>query len=171
MISFGIAFVTIAYVVLKFNEDSWDLQCCLLFTITLCIIDPLHSVNSLKTIGTWSSVPFSGFTYVRIPCYSPMSGSVFSPGRSEDTLFLLDSSVFCRVGISALFSQGQMTDLKAMQIRQSLETNLNINPFTVSEQSGIYPVIPRSRGSIPLLHIQIENWKTDSSSNKIDILP
>lgn len=51
VISFGIAFVTIAYVVLKFNEDSWDLQCCLLFTITLCIIDPLHSVNSLKTIG------------------------------------------------------------------------------------------------------------------------
>ncbi|KAH0506663.1 Sodium/hydrogen exchanger 11 [Microtus ochrogaster] len=51
VISFGITFVTIAYVVLKFNEDSWDLQCCLLFTITLCIIDPLHSVNSLKTIG------------------------------------------------------------------------------------------------------------------------
>ncbi|KAK7817916.1 hypothetical protein U0070_005559, partial [Myodes glareolus] len=44
VISFGIAFVTIAYVVLKFNEDSWDLQCCLLFTITLCIIDPLHSM-------------------------------------------------------------------------------------------------------------------------------
>ncbi|XP_051004292.1 sodium/hydrogen exchanger 11 [Acomys russatus] len=51
VISFGTAFVTIAYVVLKFQEDSWDLQCCLLFSIILCIIDPLHSVNALKTIG------------------------------------------------------------------------------------------------------------------------
>ncbi|XP_040595317.1 sodium/hydrogen exchanger 11 [Mesocricetus auratus] len=51
VISFGTTFVIIAYVVLKFNEDSWDLQCCLLFSITLCIIDPLHSVKSLKTIG------------------------------------------------------------------------------------------------------------------------
>ncbi|OBS76362.1 hypothetical protein A6R68_17185 [Neotoma lepida] len=51
VISFGTMFVIIAYVVLKFNEDSWDLQCCLLFSITLCIIDPFHSVNSLKTIG------------------------------------------------------------------------------------------------------------------------
>ncbi|XP_037067225.1 sodium/hydrogen exchanger 11 [Peromyscus leucopus] len=51
MISFGTAFIIIAYVVFKFNRDSWDLQCCLLFSITLCLIDPLHSVNSLKTIG------------------------------------------------------------------------------------------------------------------------
>ncbi|XP_060221076.1 sodium/hydrogen exchanger 11 [Meriones unguiculatus] len=51
VISFGTAFVTIVYVVLKFNEDLWDLQCSLLFSITLCMIDPLHSVNSLKTIG------------------------------------------------------------------------------------------------------------------------
>ncbi|XP_032770551.1 sodium/hydrogen exchanger 11 [Rattus rattus] len=51
LISFGTAFATISYVVLKFHEDKWDLQCCLLFSITLCIIDPLHSVNSLKMIG------------------------------------------------------------------------------------------------------------------------
>lgn len=67
VISFGTAFVTIAYVVLKFNEDSWDLQCCLLFSITLCVIDPLHSVNSLKTIGML--VPFSRFPDVRIPYF------------------------------------------------------------------------------------------------------
>ncbi|XP_031242836.1 sodium/hydrogen exchanger 11 isoform X2 [Mastomys coucha] len=51
LISFGTTFTIISYVVLKLNVDAWDLQCCLLFSITLCIIDPLHSVNTLKTIG------------------------------------------------------------------------------------------------------------------------
>ncbi|XP_052056647.1 sodium/hydrogen exchanger 11 [Apodemus sylvaticus] len=51
LISFGTAFAIISYVVLKLNGDSWDLQCCMLFSITLCVIDPLHSVNTLKTIG------------------------------------------------------------------------------------------------------------------------
>uniref|UniRef100_A0A8C6HQC6 Cyclic nucleotide-binding domain-containing protein n=1 Tax=Mus spicilegus TaxID=10103 RepID=A0A8C6HQC6_MUSSI len=51
LISFGTAFAIISYVVLKLNGHSWDFQCCMLFSITLCIIDPLHSVNTLKTIG------------------------------------------------------------------------------------------------------------------------
>nr|XP_031291605.1 sodium/hydrogen exchanger 11 [Camelus dromedarius] len=50
-ISFSIAFIIIGYVVLKFNKDSWDLQSCVLFSMTLVITDPVHSVNSLKTIG------------------------------------------------------------------------------------------------------------------------
>nr|XP_034796770.2 sodium/hydrogen exchanger 11 isoform X1 [Pan paniscus] len=51
LISFSTASIIIGYVVIKFNKDSWDLQSCLLFSITLGIIDPLRSVNSLKTIG------------------------------------------------------------------------------------------------------------------------
>ncbi|XP_047608471.1 LOW QUALITY PROTEIN: sodium/hydrogen exchanger 11 [Phacochoerus africanus] len=51
LISFSTAFIIIGYVVLKFNKDSWDLQSCLLFSMTLVITDPVHSVNSLKTIG------------------------------------------------------------------------------------------------------------------------
>uniref|UniRef100_A0A4X1UH82 Ankyrin repeat domain 45 n=1 Tax=Sus scrofa TaxID=9823 RepID=A0A4X1UH82_PIG len=51
LISFSTAFIIIGYVVLKFNKDSWDLQSCLLFSMTLGITDPVHSVNSLKTIG------------------------------------------------------------------------------------------------------------------------
>ncbi|XP_045308843.1 sodium/hydrogen exchanger 11 isoform X3 [Leopardus geoffroyi] len=51
LISFVVAFIVIGYVVLKFNEESWDLQSCLLFSMTLGITDPIFSVNSLKTIG------------------------------------------------------------------------------------------------------------------------
>uniref|UniRef100_A0A8C0XE74 Cyclic nucleotide-binding domain-containing protein n=1 Tax=Castor canadensis TaxID=51338 RepID=A0A8C0XE74_CASCN len=51
LISFSVAFVLIGYVVLKFNAAQWDVQSCLLFSITLGIIDPVHSVKSLKTIG------------------------------------------------------------------------------------------------------------------------
>ncbi|XP_058166130.1 sodium/hydrogen exchanger 11 [Dasypus novemcinctus] len=51
LISFCTAFIVIGYVVLKFNKESWDLQSSLLFSITLGITDPLHSVNSLKKIG------------------------------------------------------------------------------------------------------------------------
>ncbi|XP_059530212.1 sodium/hydrogen exchanger 11 [Myotis daubentonii] len=50
-ISFSTAFIIVGYVVIKFNKASWDLQCCLLFSMTLGIIDPIHSVNTLKTIG------------------------------------------------------------------------------------------------------------------------
>nr|XP_004658939.1 sodium/hydrogen exchanger 11 [Jaculus jaculus] len=49
-ISLCTAVTIIGYVVMKFNNESWDIQCSLLFSITLCIIDPLHSVNSLKPI-------------------------------------------------------------------------------------------------------------------------
>ncbi|XP_057583221.1 sodium/hydrogen exchanger 11 [Hippopotamus amphibius kiboko] len=51
LISFSTTFIIIGYVVLKFNSNSWDLQSCLLFSMTLAITDPVHSVNSLKTIG------------------------------------------------------------------------------------------------------------------------
>uniref|UniRef100_A0A8C8Y2X4 Cyclic nucleotide-binding domain-containing protein n=1 Tax=Panthera leo TaxID=9689 RepID=A0A8C8Y2X4_PANLE len=51
LISFVVAFIVIGYVVLRFNEESWDLQSCLLFSMTLGITDPIFSVNSLKTIG------------------------------------------------------------------------------------------------------------------------
>jgi sodium/hydrogen exchanger 10/11 len=51
LISFSVAFVLIGYVVLKFNAAQWDVQSCLLFSITLGVIDPVHSVKSLKTIG------------------------------------------------------------------------------------------------------------------------
>ncbi|XP_047696270.1 sodium/hydrogen exchanger 11 isoform X4 [Prionailurus viverrinus] len=51
LISFVVTFIVIGYVVLKFNEESWDLQSCLLFSMTLGITDPIFSVNSLKTIG------------------------------------------------------------------------------------------------------------------------
>ncbi|XP_045403297.1 sodium/hydrogen exchanger 11 [Lemur catta] len=51
LISFFIAFIIIGYIVLVFNKSSWDLQSCLLFSITLSIIDPIHSVASMKTIG------------------------------------------------------------------------------------------------------------------------
>ncbi|XP_077612142.1 sodium/hydrogen exchanger 11 [Crocuta crocuta] len=51
LISFVVAFIIIGYVVLKFNKDSWNLQSCLLFSMILGITDPIHSVNSLKTIG------------------------------------------------------------------------------------------------------------------------
>nr|XP_014708388.2 sodium/hydrogen exchanger 11 isoform X1 [Equus asinus]XP_044613816.1 sodium/hydrogen exchanger 11 isoform X1 [Equus asinus]XP_044613817.1 sodium/hydrogen exchanger 11 isoform X1 [Equus asinus]XP_044613818.1 sodium/hydrogen exchanger 11 isoform X1 [Equus asinus]XP_044613819.1 sodium/hydrogen exchanger 11 isoform X1 [Equus asinus]XP_044613820.1 sodium/hydrogen exchanger 11 isoform X1 [Equus asinus]XP_044613821.1 sodium/hydrogen exchanger 11 isoform X1 [Equus asinus] len=51
LISFSTAFIIIGYVVLKFNKDEWDLQSCLLFSLTLGITDPIHSVNSLKMIG------------------------------------------------------------------------------------------------------------------------
>ncbi|XP_036128873.1 sodium/hydrogen exchanger 11 [Molossus molossus] len=50
-ISFSTAFIIIGYVVTKFNNHSWDLQCSLLFSMTLGITDSVHSVNSLKTIG------------------------------------------------------------------------------------------------------------------------
>ncbi|XP_028615978.1 sodium/hydrogen exchanger 11 [Grammomys surdaster] len=51
VISFGTALSIISFVVLKMHDDTWDVQCSMLFSITMCIIDPLHSVNSLKTIG------------------------------------------------------------------------------------------------------------------------
>ncbi|XP_050623710.1 sodium/hydrogen exchanger 11 isoform X2 [Macaca thibetana thibetana] len=51
LISFSTASIILGYVVIKFNKASWDLQSCLLFSITLGITDPLRSVNSLKTIG------------------------------------------------------------------------------------------------------------------------
>ncbi|XP_006157309.1 sodium/hydrogen exchanger 11 [Tupaia chinensis] len=51
LISTSTALVTLGYVVPKFNKDSWDLQSCLFFGITLGITDPLHSVNSLKNTG------------------------------------------------------------------------------------------------------------------------
>ncbi|XP_069890577.1 sodium/hydrogen exchanger 11 isoform X2 [Dipodomys merriami] len=51
LISFCTAFIIIGYVVLKFNKESWDIQCCLFFSITLGITDPIHSVNAMKTIG------------------------------------------------------------------------------------------------------------------------
>ncbi|EPY90139.1 ankyrin repeat domain-containing protein 45-like protein [Camelus ferus] len=57
-ISFSIAFIIIGYVVLKFNKDSWDLQSCVLFSMTLVITDPVHSVNSLKTIEPLGSSMF-----------------------------------------------------------------------------------------------------------------
>nr|KAF6316601.1 putative solute carrier family 9 member C2 (putative) [Pipistrellus kuhlii] len=50
-ISFSSAFIIVGYVVIKFNKAEWDLQCCLIFSMTLGIIDPIHSVNTLKTIG------------------------------------------------------------------------------------------------------------------------
>ncbi|XP_077013109.1 sodium/hydrogen exchanger 11 isoform X1 [Tamandua tetradactyla] len=51
IISFCTTSILIGYVVLEFNKESWDLQSCLLFSITLGVTDPLHSVNSLKNIG------------------------------------------------------------------------------------------------------------------------
>uniref|UniRef100_A0A8C3X896 Solute carrier family 9 member C2 (putative) n=1 Tax=Catagonus wagneri TaxID=51154 RepID=A0A8C3X896_9CETA len=51
LISFSTAFIIIGFVVLKFHKDSWDFHSCLLFSMTLGIIDPVHAVNSLKTIG------------------------------------------------------------------------------------------------------------------------
>uniref|UniRef100_H0WTW0 Solute carrier family 9 member C2 (putative) n=1 Tax=Otolemur garnettii TaxID=30611 RepID=H0WTW0_OTOGA len=51
LVSFATALIIIGYMVLKFNKASWDLQSCLLFSITLSVTDPIHSVNSLKTIG------------------------------------------------------------------------------------------------------------------------
>ncbi|XP_054549442.1 sodium/hydrogen exchanger 11 isoform X2 [Talpa occidentalis] len=51
LISFATAFLIIGYVVLKYNTDSWNLQACLLFSMTLSITDPIYSVNSLKHIG------------------------------------------------------------------------------------------------------------------------
>ncbi|EHA99743.1 Sodium/hydrogen exchanger 11, partial [Heterocephalus glaber] len=51
LISIFAELVIIVYVVMRFNESSWDLQCCIFFSIALVIIDPLHSGNSLETIG------------------------------------------------------------------------------------------------------------------------
>ncbi|XP_012584369.1 PREDICTED: sodium/hydrogen exchanger 11 [Condylura cristata] len=51
LISFSTAFLIIGYIVLKYNKDSWDLQSCLLFSMTLSITDPVYSVNSLKRFG------------------------------------------------------------------------------------------------------------------------
>ncbi|XP_044925505.1 sodium/hydrogen exchanger 11 isoform X2 [Mustela putorius furo] len=51
LISFVVSFIIIGYVVLKFNRDFWDLQTSLLFSMILGMTDPIHSVNSLKTIG------------------------------------------------------------------------------------------------------------------------
>ncbi|KAM4861360.1 sodium/hydrogen exchanger 11 isoform 1-T3 [Thomomys bottae] len=51
LISFCTAFVIIGYVVLKFNKESWNIQCCLFFSIILGITDPVHSVNVMKNIG------------------------------------------------------------------------------------------------------------------------
>ncbi|XP_003925488.3 sodium/hydrogen exchanger 11 [Saimiri boliviensis] len=51
LISFSAACIIIGCVVIIFNKESWDLQSCLFFSITLSITDPLHSVNSLRTIG------------------------------------------------------------------------------------------------------------------------
>ncbi|XP_006892745.1 PREDICTED: sodium/hydrogen exchanger 11 [Elephantulus edwardii] len=50
-VSFSMSVAIIGYVAMKFNKDLWDLQSCILFSITLSIIDPLHSVRSLKDIG------------------------------------------------------------------------------------------------------------------------
>lgn len=52
LISFSTTFIIIGFVAMKLNKDSWDLQCCLLFSMTIGITDPIHSVKSLKTIGT-----------------------------------------------------------------------------------------------------------------------
>ncbi|XP_027724430.1 sodium/hydrogen exchanger 11 [Vombatus ursinus] len=49
--SFAAAFILIGYIVMKFNKDKWDIQSCILFSITIGITDPLQSVNPLKTIG------------------------------------------------------------------------------------------------------------------------
>ncbi|XP_066219928.1 sodium/hydrogen exchanger 11 [Saccopteryx leptura] len=46
------AFIVIGYVVMKFNKDSWNLQCCLLFSMIAGMLDPINSVLSLKTIGS-----------------------------------------------------------------------------------------------------------------------
>ncbi|XP_017385466.1 sodium/hydrogen exchanger 11 [Cebus imitator] len=51
LISFSAACIIIGCVVIIFNKESWDLQSSLFFSITLSITDPLHSANSLKTIG------------------------------------------------------------------------------------------------------------------------
>ncbi|KAM5203150.1 sodium/hydrogen exchanger 11 [Hipposideros larvatus] len=51
LISCFTAFLIIGNVVMKFNDDSWDLQSWLLFGMTITITDPVYSVNSLKTIG------------------------------------------------------------------------------------------------------------------------
>ncbi|XP_006867160.1 PREDICTED: sodium/hydrogen exchanger 11 [Chrysochloris asiatica] len=49
-ISFSVTVATIGYIAMQFNEDLWDLQSSILFSIILSVIDPLYSVNSLKTI-------------------------------------------------------------------------------------------------------------------------
>ncbi|KAM5295331.1 sodium/hydrogen exchanger 11 [Glossophaga mutica] len=51
IISFSTTFIIVGFVALHLNKDSWDLQCCLLFSMTIGITDPIHSVKSLKTIG------------------------------------------------------------------------------------------------------------------------
>ncbi|KAM6166245.1 sodium/hydrogen exchanger 11 [Erethizon dorsatum] len=50
LISIFAELVITGYVVMRFNESSWDMQCCIFFSIALSIIDPLHSANSLQTI-------------------------------------------------------------------------------------------------------------------------
>ncbi|XP_036890879.1 sodium/hydrogen exchanger 11 [Sturnira hondurensis] len=51
LISFSTTFIIIGFVAMKLNKESWDLQCCLLFSMTIGLTDPIHSVKSLKTIG------------------------------------------------------------------------------------------------------------------------
>nr|XP_003474692.2 sodium/hydrogen exchanger 11 [Cavia porcellus] len=51
LISIFAELIVTGYVVVRFNENSWDLQCCIFFSIALSIIDPFHSASSLKTIG------------------------------------------------------------------------------------------------------------------------
>ncbi|XP_045694708.1 sodium/hydrogen exchanger 11 [Phyllostomus hastatus] len=51
IISFSTTFIITGIVAMKLNKESWDLQCCLLFSMTIGITDPIHSVRSLKTIG------------------------------------------------------------------------------------------------------------------------
>ncbi|XP_056671537.1 sodium/hydrogen exchanger 11 isoform X1 [Monodelphis domestica] len=49
--SFVTAFVFIGYIVVKLNKYTWNVQSCLLFSITIGITDPLQSVHPLKGIG------------------------------------------------------------------------------------------------------------------------
>ncbi|XP_053519683.1 sodium/hydrogen exchanger 11 [Artibeus jamaicensis] len=51
LISFSTTLIITGFVAMKLNKESWDLQCCLLFSMTIGLTDPIHSVKSLKTIG------------------------------------------------------------------------------------------------------------------------
>ncbi|XP_077757832.1 sodium/hydrogen exchanger 11 isoform X6 [Canis aureus] len=51
LVSLLMTFIILGYVVLKFNKDLWDLQSSILFSMIVGMTDPVHSVNSLKTIG------------------------------------------------------------------------------------------------------------------------
>ncbi|KAM6217270.1 sodium/hydrogen exchanger 11-like [Rhynchocyon petersi] len=50
-ISLSTSVAIIGYVAMKFSRHLWDLQSCILFSFTLSIIDPIHSVKPLEAIG------------------------------------------------------------------------------------------------------------------------